>query len=221
MEISLNPIEVRILGALIEKQMSTPDYYPLTLNALMNACNQKTNRDPVMSLDEETLTHALDSLRRQRLVWQVKTQGSRAPKFEHNLKEVTEFSTSELGILCELLLRGPQTAGELRARTNRLVEFNGLAAVEHTLQKLIAHEKGPFAVELPRRAGHKENRFTHLFCEVDLSADAFDLSTGVSPEPEAGAEGDRIARLEETVAGLQKALDELRDQFLAFKRKFE
>jgi uncharacterized protein len=221
MEIALNPIEARILGALIEKQMSTPDYYPLTLNTLVSACNQKTNRDPVMNLDQAAVTGGLDSLRRQRLVWQVKTQGSRSPKYEHNLKDVAEFSSSELGILCELLLRGPQTAGELRVRSARLVEFGGLAAVEHTLQKLITHGKGPFAVELPRRPGHKENRFTHLFCALDLPAELSEPSPAAPPEGGAAAETDRIAALEKTVADLQRALAEVRAQFLEFKQKFE
>ncbi|MCU0557378.1 MAG: YceH family protein [Desulfobacterales bacterium] len=221
MEISLTPIEARILGALIEKQMSTPDYYPLTLNTLISACNQKTNREPVMALDEAAVIRGLDSLRSRRLVWQVKTQNSRTPKYEHNMQAVAEFSSSELGILCELLLRGPQTAGELRARSARLVEFGGLAAVDHSLQKLIAHEKGPFVVELPRRPGHKENRFGHLFCTLGPPGDASEAPVADAPEDGAAAAADRIAALEKAVDGLQQALEDLRGQFLEFKQKFE
>ena len=124
MEWALTPVEARILGVLIEKQMSTPDYYPMTLNAVVTACNQKTNRAPVMDLDEPEVREGLDRLRQRRLVWQVKTQGSRVPKYEHNMGAAAEFSERELGLLCELLLRGPQTPGELRARSSRLVEFH-------------------------------------------------------------------------------------------------
>lgn len=220
MQISLDPVEARILGALIEKQMATPDYYPLTLNALVAACNQKTNRDPVMALDEAAVIRGLDGLRRRRLVWQVKTQGSRAPKYEHNLKDTADFSASELALLCELLLRGPQTAGELRGRSARLLEFGGLAAVEHTLQKLIAHERGPFVAELPRRPGHKENRFAHCFGPLEPEAGSAEPASAAAPGPEApSAEG--IAALEQAVADLRQALEDLRAEFLEFKRKFE
>ena len=123
MEHSLNPIEIRILGVLAEKQMTTPDYYPLTLNALITGCNQKTNRNPVMDLDTETVSAALYQLRRQRLVFQVKTHGSRTLKYEHHLQSLADFSKSELAVLSMLLLRGPQTPGELRSRTARLCEF--------------------------------------------------------------------------------------------------
>ncbi len=211
----LNPVEIRILGVLIEKQMSTPDYYPMTLNALINACNQKTNRDPVMNLDETAVEKALDSLRRQRLVWQVKTQGSRALKYEHNIKAIVEFSDNEIGILCVLLLRGPQTGGELRSRTARLTEFPGLFAVEHTLQKLINHEKGPFAIQLPRAPGQKENRYAHLFSEEDYSQDTFEFSS--MPE----VKDDRIEILEKKVDELNDELNDLREQFFEFKKQFE
>ena len=144
MEISLNDVETRILGVLIEKEMSTPNYYPLTLNALVNACNQRTNRDPVMDLDEVTVSEALARIRTDRLVWQVKTQGSRALKYQHNMKDLADLSNRALALLCELLLRGPQTAGELRTRTARMTDFDSVPAVEHALKKLAEHEKGPF-----------------------------------------------------------------------------
>lgn len=220
MKYNLNQIEARILGVLVEKQMSTPEYYPLTLNALINACNQKSNRDPVMNLDEAAVVEALDSLRKQHLVWQIMTHGSRTPKYEHNMKEVAAFSESQLAILCELMLRGPQTLGELRTRTARLTEFYGLSDVEHTLKRLMDHESGPFSVQLPRRPGHKENRYTHLFSEVESSEDAY-----ASPEASAPTRTDsdnrRIEILEKKVEDLQTAFSNLRDQFLELRRELE
>lgn len=222
MKYALTPVETRILGSLIEKQLSTPEYYPLTLNALVNACNQKSNRDPVFSLDEAAVVQALDSLRRQHLVWQVATQGSRVPKYEHNLKEVAGFSDFELAVLCELLLRGPQTVGELRTRASRMAEFFGLSDVEHTLKKLIAHEAGPFAVQLPRRPGHKENRYAQLFSGTDMAEDA-DESPETASETRSSDEdlNRRLAVLEKIVADLQGAFADLRDQFMEFKKELE
>ncbi len=217
---SLNAVEARILGVLLEKQMATPDYYPLTLNALVAGCNQKTNRDPVMDLDEETIGRALDELKKQHLVWQIKTAGSRAAKYEHNLKEVAEFSVSELGILCELLLRGPQTAGELRARTARLTEFHGLPAVEHVLRKLMEHEKGPFVAKLPRRPGHKECRYTQLFHRGPEDEGLEKDWSGIVEETAAGRE-ERMALLEAGLEELRAELMALKDQFSEFKKQFE
>lgn len=222
MDMALNAIETRILGVLIEKQMATPDYYPLTLNALVNACNQTTNRDPVMSLDQGAVEEALARLRNDRLVLQVKAQGSRALKYEHNMKDVAFFSDREVAILCVLLLRGPQTAGELRSRTGRLAEFHGLAAVEHTLQKLANHESGSFVQRLARRPGHKENRYAHLFGEAAPEFDEDAESPATMPmEPEAGADHDRVELLEKKVNDLHAELDELKAQFFEFKRQFE
>jgi uncharacterized protein YceH (UPF0502 family) len=222
MDIQLDAVEARILGVLIEKQMSTPDYYPLTLNALVNACNQKTNRDPVMELDADTVEEALGRLRYRRLAWQVKAQASRALKYEHNLQQIAEFSDREQGILCVLLLRGPQTAGELRSRTVRLAEFHGLAAVEHTLQKLIQHEKGPFVDRLDRRPGHKENRYAHLFCEVDpeYQTDG-DIYVPAPPMQEGEQDAAWAGNLDKRVEDLEKAVNMLKTQFEEFKRQFE
>lgn len=218
----LTPIEARVLGALIEKAMSTPDYYPLTLKALINACNQKSNRDPVMVLDENAVETALDRLRHQHLVWQVKTHGSRALKYEHNMKDVAEFTKTEVAILCELFLRGPQTPGELRSRTARLLdEAPGLAAVERALEKLAAHEKGPFVLERPRRPGQKENRFVHLFCKVDPEEEAFEFVAPSAGTPDVPVENDRVAQLAERVASLESELAELKTTFDAFREQFE
>lgn len=221
MEIVLNDIEARILGVLIEKQMSTPDYYPMTLNALKNACNQKSNRFPVMNLDEAAVEQTVTSLRNKRLIWQIKIQGSRALKYEHNMQDVADYSVGQLAILCELLLRGPQTGGELRSRTTRLTEFSGLPAVERALHKLAEHEKGPFVVQLPRAPGQKENRYAHLFSEIDPD-EMNSESSGVErltviPNPD----NDRIEALEKKVDELNSELTELAEQFLEFKRQFE
>ena len=169
MDMALTDVELRILGVLIEKQMATPDYYPMTLNALVNACNQKNNREPVMELDSEAIEQALTSLRKQHLVWQIMTHGSRTAKYEHNLAEIASVSERELSVLCELFLRGPQTAGDLNTRTARLIETHGLMAIEQILKKLAEHHKGPFVEMLPRRPGHKENRYVHLFCPKEQS----------------------------------------------------
>ena len=222
MEIKLDAIEARIIGVLIEKQMATPDYYPMTLNALVNACNQKTNRNPVMVLGEGDVEEALTSLRNQRLVWQVKTHGSRALKYEHNIQDVIEFSDRELGILCVLLVRGPQTAGEIRSRTSRLAEFHGLAAVEHTLQKMIAHEKGPFVQRIDRQPGQKEDRYGHLLGEfAEPPASLTDATDSLVQSPEEGAKDERMDILERKVDNLQQELEDLKAQFKSFKDQFE
>ena len=218
MEISLNNVEARILGVLIEKEMTTPDYYPLTLNALGNACNQKTNRDPVMDLDEVTVSEMLTRMRTDRLIWQVKTQGSRALKYEHNMRDLADFSNRALALLCELLIRGPQTAGELRTRTARMTDFDGIPAVEHALKKLAEHEKGPFVKQLPRKPGQKELRYTHLLGDTAINTPDFpaDMETA-----ERTIEPSQIEALEVRVASLEIELEEIRKAFLEFKRAFE
>jgi hypothetical protein len=221
MEIKLDAIETRIIGVLIEKQMATPDYYPLTLNALVNACNQTTNREPVMDLAESDVEDALTRLRSQRLVWQVKAQGSRALKYEHNMKDVADFSDRELGILGVLLLRGSQTAGELRSRTTRLAEFHGLAAVEHTLHKLIDHEKGPFVQRIDRRPGQKEDRYRHLFGAAPEASDDRDIPETEPRSLPVRSELGTLDDLEKKVDDLHQELEDLKAQFEEFKRQFE
>lgn len=222
MDIILNEIEARIIGVLIEKQMATPDYYPLTLNALVNACNQTTNRDPIMHLDHTAVEEALVRMRNHRLVFQVKVQGSRALKYEHNMKDVADFSDRELAIVCVLLLRGPQTAGELRSRTGRLAEFHGVAAVEHTLQKLAGHEEGPFVLRLDRRPGQKENRYAHTFGgAAEPSAENRMPEPAMTDVAKQGVNDDRVALLEKRVDELAKALDDVKAQFYEFRREFE
>jgi len=221
MKYDLNPVEARVLGVLIEKQLSTPEYYPLTLNALVNACNQKSNRDPVMSLDEAAVVEALDSLRKQHLVWQIMTHGSRTAKYEHNMKDVAAFSESQLAVLCELMLRGPQTIGELRTRTARLTEVYGFSDVEYTLKKLMADEAGPFVLQLPRRPGQKESRYAHLFSKLNASEDTYESPATTLPTRQSDEDNRRIDILEKKVEELQAAFSDLRDQFLKFKQEIE
>src|SRR5215469_16522711 len=161
MDIRLNEVEARVLGSLIEKEITTPDYYPLSLNALVNACNQKNNREPVMSLEENSVREALDGLQSQRLAGPARGADSRVTKYEHRIQEVFNFTRGETAVLCVLLLRGPQTPGELRGRTERMFRFEDLDAVQSSLQKLMQREPA-LAVMLPRQPGTKESRYAHL-----------------------------------------------------------
>ena len=206
-----------MLGALIEKDITTPDYYPMSLNALVNACNQKNNRDPVMSLDENSVRDALYSLQEKRLAGPASGADSRVTKYEHRIQEVFNFTRAETAVMDVLLLRGPQTPGELRGRTERMYRFEELSDVQSTLQKLMQRE--PALVKmLPRQPGTKEARYAHL-----LSGD---IEVGEAPEPAAAfvsrAEGDeRVDRLESEVAELRRELAELKQQMETFKRQFE
>lgn len=220
MDIILNSVEARVLGSLIEKELTTPDYYPLTLNALTNACNQKSNRDPVMGLDEKAVVRGLDGLREKQFVWQVRTAGSRVSKYEHNIKNAAAFSTQEIGILCVLLLRGPQTVGELRSRTARLYNFRDLSEVEATLQELTDRKEGPFVVRLPRQTRRKERRYTHLFCG-EVAVDEEEEAPTETARLEVRAENERITELEQKVTLLQTEMSELKQQFAEFVRQFE
>jgi uncharacterized protein YceH (UPF0502 family) len=215
MDIQLNEIEVRVLGALLEKEITTPDYYPLSLNALINACNQKSNREPVMNLDEGAVREALDSLNGTGLAGPISSAESRVTKYAHRLQEAFNFDRRETALLCVLFLRGPQTPGELRGRTERMYRFDGLEAVESALHRLIEREP-PLVKKLPRLPGTKESRYAHLLAgemeaEVELNA--------VSEA--AGCETERIARLESEVAALQQEIADLKQQFTDFRKQFE
>jgi uncharacterized protein YceH (UPF0502 family) len=214
MDILLNDIEVRVLGSLLEKSMTTPDYYPLSLNALTNACNQKSNREPVVSYDETTVVRALDSLREKQLV--VLSASSRVPKYAEVFVEIRKLVKREASLLMALLLRGPQTMGELRSRTERIYRFEKLSEVEATLNEL--SESG-YVTRLPRMAGRKEPRYTHLFAgDVEIETDA------PAPEPAAiivRAENERIAALEEETHRLRQQFDKLQSAFEAFRKEFE
>lgn len=217
MEFILNAAEARVLGCLIEKEKTTPEYYPLSLNGLTNACNQKSNRDPVMNMTETEVVRALDSLRDKKLAWQLSTAGGRVPKFEHNIKSLFTFSDQEIAVLCVLLLRGPQTAGEIRGRTDRLYFFAGIDEVEKTLKQLVERNDGPFVKELPRRPGRKESRYVQLFTgEPDLSS----FETPVAQGAITGTDEDRISQLEMEVGELRSTLEKLRSDFEEFKKMF-
>lgn len=220
----LTSIEARVLGALIEKEMSTPEYYPLTLNALTSACNQKSNRDPVMNLEEKTIVRAIESLQQKHLVWQRNTAEGRVPKYAHGISSRFEFSPPHMAVLCVLLLRGPQTPGEIRGRTARLHEFEDIAGVEETLHQLAEHEGGPFVVKLPRQAGCRESRYAHLLCG-EVKVEQGECGAAFPPPERAAlevrAENERIAELEHQVADLRAEVEELRRLFTEFARQFE
>ncbi len=196
----LSDTEVRVLGALIEKEITTPDYYPLSLNALVAACNQSSNRNPVVHYDEGTVAHAADSLLEKKLVHLVDRGESRVTKYRHVLYEAMNLGRPAIAVMCVMMLRGPQTVGEIRTRSNRLYNFSSLEEVEITLNSLMSGEP-PLIVRLPRQSGQKEIRYAHLLSgEVSLT------------EPE--AEPDRIGKLE-------KEVDDLKKQFEQFRKQFE
>ena len=217
MNILLSEVEARVLGALVEKESTTPDYYPLSLNALVNACNQKSNRHPVMNLDEGAVQDALESLNRKGLAGAASRADSRVTKYEHRLQEVFNFNRPEIAVLCVLLLRGPQTPGELRGRTERLHRFNELEEVHSALQDLMKREP-PLVKILPRQPGTKEARYVHL-----LSGDVEAWEPEAAPETAAGTSSDseRLARLENEVATLQKEIADLKQQLAEFRKQFE
>jgi uncharacterized protein YceH (UPF0502 family) len=217
----LTDIEVRVLGALLEKEVTTPDNYPLSLNALQAACNQTTNREPVMRLAEDEVVHAAVALRRRYLLRQIQPAGSRVTKFEHLLGQELKLDRRELAVLGVLLLRGAQTAGELYARTARLEPFADLADLEGVLESLIAREPEPFVARLPRRAGQKEVRYAHLLSgEPQMDAPAAADEPAV-PTRRAGGENDRVAALERTVEELRAEVAALRAELETFRAQFQ
>jgi uncharacterized protein YceH (UPF0502 family) len=208
------------LGCLVEKELTTPDYYPLTLNALTNACNQKSNRSPVVSHDEATVVRALDGLREKGLADKIYKAGSRAPKYEHSFPEKFSLSLPEVAVLCELMLRGPQTVGEIRGRADRMYRFRGLEEVEQILDVLMKREQ-PLVSKLPRQPGRKEGRYAHLLSGMPEMTE----ETREMPEEAATlrvrAENERVAKLEEELAALRAELDALKKAFYELKSQFE
>lgn len=214
----INAIEARILGSLVEKQLTTPEYYPLTMNALVNACNQKNNREPVMSLDEATVTAALERLRDRNLVYVYYGSTSRVPKYKHMLPSVYELEPAEVAVVAVMLLRGPQTLGELRTRTERMHEFSGLGEIQETLDGLIRRDD-PVVTKLPVLAGQKEARFGHLLSgEIDVAALAIAHPTRAAQAENAN---ERISKLEAEVGELRGEIESLKATFDEFKRQFE
>lgn len=214
MNINLTPTEARVIGSLMEKAITTPDQYPLSLNALVNACNQKSNRDPLMELDERTVQETLDALAKQHLVIEKSGFGSRVPKYQHRFCNTgfgsLEFTAQEAAILCELLLRGPQTPGELRTRASRLAEVRDVSEIETALSNLASREDGPFVVRLPREAGRRDSRYAHLLSgEVEMPQN---VAEAVPPETRPGSLTARVELLEQLVEELRRELDSLKPE---------
>lgn len=216
MRIELDSLEARVIGCLIEKQVTTPDQYPLSLNALLSACNQKSNRDPVMSLDEPTVQGTIDALSRKHLVLERSGFGSRVPKYQHlfcNTEFGTlKFSAQELAIVCELLLRGPQTPGELRSRASRMAPFGDVAEVEAALQALQQRESGPLVARLAREPGRRESRYMHLF-----SGEAPPETAAESPQAEHAPRTSGSMTLESRVMKLETEVELLRAELEELK----
>lgn len=208
--------EIRVLGCLMEKKMTTPEYYPLSLNALTNACNQKSNRDPVVTYDDEAVLQAIDGLRKKQLAWE--STLSRVPKYEERFDRDSNFNNQEAAVMCVLMLRGPQTVGEIRGRTERLHAFESLEEVNRTLKTLASID---LVVRMPRLPGHKEARHMHLMCGQPEETGAAVPVSPVHSSGDTSAETDRLALLEEKVEDLSSEMGELKQLFLDFRRQFE
>ena len=215
MEIELTLLEARILGAFIEKELTTPDYYPLSSNALTNACNQKSNRNPVLQLSETEVLDGVETLRKKGLAMQSQDAGSRVSKFRHALRERLYLEDQELAILAELLLRGAQTPGELRARCERMASFNDLDRLDQVMQELLDKEP-PMVIKLARQPGHKEQRYMHLLCGPVEEDELLESRPAMQSAPSAP-----IAALEESVRQLQAEMAELQAEFKKFREQFE
>ncbi len=218
----LNAAEVRVLSSLVEKQITTPDYYPLSLNALTNACNQLTNRDPVVAYDESTVVRAVDGLREKRLATLFAGAESRVAKYKHTLTDTVLLTPAEVALLCILMLRGPQTTGELRTRAERLFRFDTLAEVEETLSALAAREPQPFVLRLPRQPGMKEPRHCHLLSgPVESPATEEPAAACGAVAPAVRADDERIGKLEQELGAIRHELAQLQQQFAEFRKQFE
>ena len=214
----LTDTEVRVLGSLIEKQITTPEYYPLTLNSLTAACNQKNNRNPVTSLSESEVEDALYTLREKNLAYVFHGSTSRVPKYKHVAPEVLQLTPPELAALCVLMLSGPLTVGEVRTRGSRLYEFSGLEEVEQILHSLGARDPDPMVIKLPRQAGQKDARFAHLL-SGEVKAD--EVAAVASSSARRSHDPDRVEILEQRVTELSTEVENLRRQFEEFKKQFE
>lgn len=210
MDLVLHPVEVRVLGALMEKEITTPEYYPLSLNALVNACNQKSNRDPVVQYDEDTVEEGLGGLREKSLLLAITGAGSRVQKYGHRISEKLNLGRRESAILCELMVRGPQTLGELRTHCDRMHHFDDVTEVETVIER---HPE--LIAKLDRRPGEKEARYAHL-----LSGPPAEAETAREAAP-APARQDRVGALEAEVSQLRADVEELKRQFAGFKQQFE
>ena len=218
-DLILNFEECRVLGSLLEKEMTTPEYYPLTLHALVNACNQKSSRDPVVSFDETTVVRALDGLREKKLARVVSGPDSRVAKYRQVFTDSANLTIPELSLLCILMLRGPQTVGELRGRTERMYRFQNFEEAEAALQRLVEREAGALVMQLPRQTGLKEPRYAHL-----LSGEIRESETGLNSQAvskEAGTGSEKLVKLEQEIQNLRSEVADLRQQLSDFKKQFE
>jgi len=215
MPLQLDEAEVRVLGALMEKEVTTPEYYPLSLNALVNACNQKSNREPVVTYDETTVETALSGLRAKGLTTRLSGHDMRVPKHAHRLSEVVTLGRREAAVLCVLMLRGPQTVGELRGRTERLFPFDDLEAVDACLTRLMEWQPDPLVTSLPRQTGFKEIRYAHLLSGEPPAQPQLPAP----PQPEMRL--DTLTQLQASVERLEREFEELRRQFAEFRKHFE
>ena len=220
MDAQLSDVEIRVLGALLEKARTTPDSYPLSLNALVNACNQASNREPVMSLTDIEVSAAVDALRKRSLVRAIVRSGGAVTKYQHLMDETLGLVNRQLALLCVLMLRGPQTAGELRTRTQRLHDFDDVADVESALEALASRAPEPLVTRLPRRPGQREERWAQLFAG-EAAAHAADDASSAEERPRAAATDDRVARLETELSALRQEVAELRGEMAAFRKQFE
>ena len=217
----LSEIEIRVLGSLIEKQLATPEYYPLTLNALVAACNQKSSRDPVVNYNETQVLGAVDDLRDKNLVYVFYGSTSRTPKYKHMMPEVFELSGGQVALMSILMLRGHQTLGELRERTGRLYEFSDFGEVEEALNSLVSNDIQPLVTRLPRQPGQKESRFAHLLAGEIVIPAASENPAAFERSSAAPAQSERISKLEQQVETLTTELENLRQMFEDFKKQFE
>jgi uncharacterized protein YceH (UPF0502 family) len=218
----LTDLEARVLGCLIEKQLTTPEYYPLSLNALMLACNQKNNRYPVVTYDDKTVVRGLDGLREKKLIWMVHSAGSRVPKYEHRLPETLPLPADQVAALCLLLLRGPQTAGEIRGRSDRLHPFSTIPEVEIALHQLSLRPEGALVVKLPLLPRTHEPRFAHLLCgEPVIPTVTVPVPAAEAARAAVEAENARLGKIETELAALQAEMAEMKAQFAAFREQFQ
>ncbi|HKX31242.1 MAG TPA: DUF480 domain-containing protein [Blastocatellia bacterium] len=220
MDVVLNEYELRVLGSLIEKQIATPDYYPLTLNAVLNACNQKNHREPVVQYDEETVRRAIEAIKEKKLAYVFHGSESRVPKFGHLFPKAFDLNPAEVAVLCVLILRGPQTPGELRARTAHLCNFDQLSEVEKALQDLSARPR-PLVAKLPRPSGSRESRYAQLLGgEVEIEEPSLPARPA-PPSTPGRSDSERFTRLEEEIQILRRQYEELKQQFDNFRRQFD
>jgi uncharacterized protein YceH (UPF0502 family) len=220
LDVVLNEYELRVLGVLVEKQIATPDYYPLSLNALTNGSNQKNHRDPVVSYDEATVTRAMDGLKEKKLAYAFHGSEARVPKYGHLFPKAFELNEAEVAVMCVLILRGPNTPGELRSRTSHLYHFEQLSDVENTLQNLSSREQ-PLVVKLARLPGARESRYAHLLGGPVSADDVAASPKTESTVPRAPADDGQLARLEEELKSMRREIDELKREFTKFKSQFE